>query len=120
MIATRFIKVRTSFIKMHHWLDAPDEVSFLRNTHRHVFNVIATIPVNHDDRELEYFMVVNNIDDTINRLLLPDWKETESCEMIAEMIATRLSIIYDRDNITVEVNEDGENGSIVKLSNEVD
>jgi|LGVF01.2.fsa_nt_gb hypothetical protein len=115
----RFIKVRTTFIAAHCWPDAPDEVAFLRNQHRHIFNVIAIIPVGHNDRELEYFMVLHNIDDAISRIISPEWKGTESCEMIAEMIATRLSIIYDRDNITVEVNEDGENGSIVKLSNEV-
>ena len=120
MIVTRFIKVRTSFIATHCWPDAPDEVDFLRNPHRHTFNIIAIIPVDHDDRELEYFMVIRRIIDTITRLIIPDWKGTESCEMIAEVIATRLSIIYDRDGITVEVNEDGENGSIVKLSNEVD
>jgi hypothetical protein len=35
------IQVRTSFVGVHQWKDAPDEVAFLRNLHRHVFKVSA-------------------------------------------------------------------------------
>ena len=111
----RSIQVRCSFAAMHQWNDAPEEVKFLRNLHRHIFNVVATIPVNHDDRELEYFMVQRKVEKFIDQEVLSVWDYSTSCEMIAERICSFIVAEYDRFNVTVEVNEDGENGSIVEI-----
>lgn len=111
----RFIQVRCSFVALHQWNDAPEEVKFLRNLHRHVFNVIATIPVSHDDRELEYFMVQQKMTKFIDQEVMSVWDYSTSCEMIAERICSFIVAEYDRFNVTVEVNEDGENGSIVEI-----
>lgn len=111
----RSIKVRCSFVALHQWNDAPEEVKFLRNLHRHVFNVIATIPVSHDDRELEYFMVQQKMTKFIDQEVMSVWDYSTSCEMIAEQIGHYLIREYDRPSITIEVNEDGENGSIVEI-----
>ena len=43
-----FVVVKTEFEGFHSWEDAPDEVSFLRNLHRHIFHVTAKWKVNHD------------------------------------------------------------------------
>lgn len=56
------IGVKTSFEALHRWKDAPDDVKFLRNYHRHIFHVIVRLPVAHDDRQLEFFVVKRLLD----------------------------------------------------------
>ena len=53
----RHIYIQTQFTGYHRWDDAPDCVAFLRNTHRHVFHVKVTVPVQHNDRAIEFFMM---------------------------------------------------------------
>lgn len=115
----RLIKVKTQFIGFHKWKDAPQEVVFLRNPHRHVFYVVAKIEVNGDDRELEYFMVQKLLDTIIEEYvtLMP---MTKSCEQMAELILNKLEIMYGAHRIIqVEVNEDNENGSICTNTNKI-
>lgn len=39
----------------HYWKDCPiEEVSFLRNNHRHMFHIKAYKEVFHDDRDVEF------------------------------------------------------------------
>lgn len=116
------ICVQTQFKGMHFWPDAPEAVSFLRDRHRHIFHVKATIPVSHDDRQLEFFMVKDNIDEFIstNFYLAPREflafanLENMSCEMMATEILLFLKRVYDIKGIKIEVAEDNENSAIVE------
>ena len=60
-----YIIVKTSFRGFHQYKDAPDQVAFLKNLHRHDFIVEAKIEVKHDDRELEFFIEQSALDVTI-------------------------------------------------------
>ncbi|MGI4811904.1 MAG: hypothetical protein ACRYGG_00975 [Janthinobacterium lividum] len=40
----------------HKYPDAPDEVSYLRNEHRHIFHFKVSIEVCHNEREIEFHM----------------------------------------------------------------
>jgi 6-pyruvoyl-tetrahydropterin synthase len=124
LISNSTIKVRTSFRGFHYWSSAPEEVSFLRNKHRHIFYVEVTIPVNHDDRDLEFFLVQQQIDsvisllfkDTIDVNLQTYDLQSQSCEMIASKIGKILLNRYLQiDQITVSVSEDEENFGIVTI-----
>lgn len=110
-----YIKIKTNFVGMHKWDNAPEEVSFLRNLHRHIFNVNVKIEVLHNDRELEYFMFKKTVDNYICHNIIPKlWKDPRmSCEMMAEPIVNWIINTYAGREIEVEVNEDNENGSIV-------
>ncbi len=113
------IQVRTSFVGIHFWADAPDEVAFLRHPHRHVFKISAMCEVTHEDRELEFFMVRQQIDNWVCSLppYHPNMNDIKqlghwSCEHMAEEIRSRLQIKYSR-NFSVIVREDDENAGIV-------
>lgn len=109
----RTITVQTSFEDLHCWPDAPDEVAFLRNPHRHVFMVTVEMEVFHNDREVEFIMLKRKIDQFISEDLgLKNL--TKSCESIAERIGHYLRNEYgfDRD-LNVSVFEDGENGATI-------
>ncbi len=108
------IIVKTTFVALHQWPDAPDCVLFLRHRHRHIFNVVVKIPVRITDREFEFFMVKEKIDQFIKDEMLKNWKYTESCESIALIIALWIYEVYDRKG-SVEVYEDNENGAMVEL-----
>lgn len=107
------IKVVTSFRGFHCWPDAVPEVEFLKHKHRHVFNIEARIQVTENDRELEYFMVQNFIDAIINEAVLGTDQSASSCETMAEIVLDYLEAKYPSRKISVEINEDGENGSII-------
>lgn len=108
----KFIKVKTQFESFHKYENAPEEVSFLRNRHRHIFGLTAKIEVTESNRELEYFMVLKDVKVLIKKYL-KETKETESCEMIAEFFLDYLESKYKNRKIEVEVSEDEENSSIV-------
>lgn len=109
----RYIQVKFLWDGFHRWKEAPEQVAFLRNWHRHMFVGRAKIEVNHDDRELEYFMVL----DVIKTKILPfinSSEEISSCEQMAEFVANGLLNEYGEDRfISVGIFEDDENGSWV-------
>lgn len=86
-----FITVKTSFEGIHCYPQAPDEVAYLRQPHRHIFHVEAEIEVFHNDRELEFIMVKHRLENFLG-------KHSElgrtSCEEIAKAIQAYLKGLY--------------------------
>lgn len=113
----RWVTVRTSFKGIHHWPGCPhEEVSFLRNPHRHVFHVTVSVEVAGDDREVEFFLLQREIDEilaqTFNQedgLLILG---ARSCEMVADEIYSRISEEYPTREIRITVSEDNENEAL--------
>lgn len=100
-----YIRIRTQFEGFHCWPDAPDNVSFLRDRHRHLFQVLVTFQVDHADREREFFTEKAKIDSVLE---IQRWKSVTknwSCEHWATFIADEF------DASCVEVSEDGENAA---------
>ncbi len=113
------IQVRTSFWGIHNWPEAPDEVAFLRYPHRHHFHVEVECRADHEDRELEFFMVKSVIDRFISGTCQPYhprmWNLLDlgrtSCESLASSIAVYLQAQYKRP-FTVTVREDAESAGL--------
>lgn len=115
MSINRYIEVTGQYEGYHKYENAPDEVAFLRNLHRHMFKWSALIEVFHDDRELEFFLVKRLIETKI--VAFTSWSTTDlgSCEMQAEKILNGLLAAYGHDRfISVKVSEDGENSGWVE------
>lgn len=105
-----WIIVKSEFIAQHRWKDAPQKVAFLRNYHRHIFKVELYLRVKKLNRELEFFLVKEELDN----FLEANWagKRLEmSCEMIAEKLLMCFEDIY-KTKAKVSVFEDGENGAL--------
>ena len=103
-----FIWITTQFEGFHTYKDAPDEVALLRNEHRHMFHVKVWIEVYHNDRDIEFILFKNSINDflqTDGRL------NNMSCEMISDELYTHIHTFYDKRDVKIEISEDGENGS---------
>lgn len=98
--------VRFEFEGIHNWKEAPDEVSFLRNPHRHIFKCEVWIEQFHNDRELEYFIVKRKLQ---SKSYLKEIGN--SCEMIAERISEE---IPQGRKYKIFVFEDGENGTCLE------
>ena len=112
-----YIIVRTQFVGFHCWKEAPMEVGFLKFSHRHIFHVEAKIPVTHDDRQLEFFLVKDFLDTEI-KVLFPIQQAAMpySCEMIASKLLDTISDKYGiKKDLSVAVYEDGENGGMVEI-----
>lgn len=110
----RYITVTDQYEGFHAYKDAPAKVAFLKNLHRHLFKVTAEIQVFHEDRELEFFMVKDNLKHQIVPFL-NESLDLGSCEHQAERILQGLMNLYGPDRYySVEVSEDGENSGAIQ------
>jgi len=105
-----FIYATTKFEAFHKYVDAPEQVNFLRTLHRHLFGVKVWIEVFHNDRDIEFLIFKQEINDLINDLVSED-KVVGSCEMVSDYLYHQIRIKYPNREIRIEVNEDDENGS---------
>ena len=119
-VAHAQIWVTTFFNGFHQWPLAPDTVAFLRSLHRHRFGVKVTVQVSHADRDVEFFMLQNDVNKVIVTELCKALKAKPamSCEMMAEFIGMRLANLK-YIVCQVEVDEDKENGAIVTFEHSV-
>lgn len=87
-----------------------DDVSFLGYPHRHIFHFRVEIEVFHEDREIEFIQFKRYLEKCYGDGTLElDYK---SCEMIGNELYDLIHEKYPRRMLSVEVSEDGENGSI--------
>ena len=122
---TYFVEVKSQFEALHRWKDAPEEVKFLRDFHRHVFVVRVTVNAKHANREVEFFILKKELDAIIKEIFCIStalWaseatlKEMEmSCEQIADIIQQKLEANRFRVS-KISVHEDDENGAVVEYA----
>lgn len=103
------IGIKTQFEGFHRYKDAPEQVKFLRQWHRHEFNVEILFETKHNNRDLEFFIIKKKIDKYLNRTFHMRTFEF-SCEQIAEQIAKKFNAVE------VKVIEDNQNFGIYKLN----
>jgi len=113
-VRSRGIIVKEDFVAFHRWKEAPDEVAFLRDFHRHLFKIEVTLNVSHGNRQLEFFDVQKCLRSIVRKEF--EGKRFElSCEQIAEEIGNRLAFnCYPV--MLVQVSEDGENAGVVSFN----
>lgn len=109
----RFIYITTQFEGMHRYINAPEEVSFLRDYHRHLFKIRLQVEVEHNERDIEFIMFKHEIDNHINKTYM-GMQVNASCETIAEELINYVKSHYDNKKVICEVSEDGENGAILE------
>lgn len=109
------IIVSFQFEGFHCWEKAPNEHSYLRHTHRHMFHVRAKKTVQALDREIEFIALKREMEGwtkgefgsyTVNGQLKPN-AHGASCEAMAKDLLMQFNLD------SVEVLEDGENGAEV-------
>ena len=86
------------------------DVSFLGYPHRHIFHFKVGIEVFHDDRDIEFIQFKRWLEKLYSDKTLQ--LNFKSCEMISDALATEIQNKYPNRKITIEVSEDGENGSL--------
>jgi len=114
------IGIKLRFVAFHRWKDAPDQVAFLRQFHRHLFNVQVILPVEELDRELEFFMVQRDLQVFVNANL-DDREHDASCETFASLIGEYSLRHWPKlPFVSVTVDEDGENfANVVTMREDV-
>ncbi len=109
-VSRKIIIVRNRFEGLHCWPDAPEDVSFLRYPHRHLFYAKVGVRVQTDNREVEFFTLQREIQAVLNTF--PYDLGSRSCEQVALSIFESL---WDGYNIVfIEVLEDDENGARIE------
>lgn len=108
------IIVTINRIGYHRYQGAPDDVSFLRNRHRHTFNIKLELEVTHDNRDLEFFQVKRELSMYLSNGYDTLEDDIDSCEMLAKEIF-KWAEEQGWTPISCEVWEDKENGARVVL-----
>ena len=107
----RLIWVKFQRKGFHCYPNAPEDVSYLRDRHRHLFLFKIMISVEHNEREIEFHQFQTWLESMYESgVLIADNK---SCETLAEELIIIVDYRYPNRRIIVEVSEDGECGSIV-------
>ena len=101
------IVVKYTFEAIHCWENCNiEEVSFLKDKHRHIFYVEAIKEVYHTDRDIEIIKLKREMEAYSKRKL--DYG-TNSCEDIA------VDLLNEFKLISCQVLEDNENGAKIEL-----
>ena len=88
------------------------DVSFLGYPHRHMFKFKVWIEVFHEDRDLEFIQFKRWLESLYaDGTLQLDFK---SCEMMSHDLYALIAAKYPGRHITIDVSEDGENGSFAE------
>ncbi len=112
------IVVTTEFKSFHKYTDAPKQVAFLRNIHRHKFFVKAKFEVTHDNRDLEFFIIQSKLEGYIGSVLLPKLNDSQH-QMSCEMMARLLIECFVQEGLPVtfmSIFEDNENGAEIEVT----
>lgn len=119
------ITVRFQAVGFHRWRTAPTSRAYLAQPHRHLFHIAATIEVFHNDREVEFHDLLDEIrlhsafssECILSHLPSNNEYMDWSCETHAKHIMNHLQSIYPARDISVEVSEDGECGATINYTN---
>jgi len=93
---------------IHCYPEAPEEVSYLRSPHRHMFGFKVGVNVTHANRDIEFHMFKNWC---IKQYGASLELNNKSCEMIAQELATLVRTTWGTPRIEIEVWEDQECGA---------
>lgn len=114
------VRCNVKFEGIHCFPEAPNEVSYLRNPHRHIFSVEVEMDVFHNDREVEFIMLGHKVNERISKFSCDQNNVVQlgsaSCEDVATSVLDYLSNVIPRSEereMVVTVMEDGENGATV-------
>lgn len=100
-------------VGFHHYPEAPEEVKFLANDHRHLFRIRAGYAVQGLNREKEIFIQESILTEYLHEAYgYPCVFNAMSCEMIAQDL---LTFGQEDGLVWVEVFEDGRGGARVEL-----
>lgn len=104
-----FVLLDFDIVGFHRWPNAPEEVCFLRNNHRHIFQIKCKLPVGDLDREKEIFIETKKQQEMLfSEFGNPCLFGSMSCEHIAEYLMEN-----NPDMMSCEVLEDGKGGGMV-------
>lgn len=106
----------------HCYPNAPEQVAYLRDRHRHIFHYRVEMEVGHNEREVEFHMLKTYCQNLFKDQVLE--AEGKSCETLATELLAMLKGLYASIRATdntfikmrwmkIDVSEDGECGSSV-------
>lgn len=106
----RFVICTVSVEGFHCWPDAPDgELAYLRDRHRHIFEIRMEFQVQDNDREIEINQRQREIREWLIAKYAPDNSVCEFGGLACEHIAEELLLTFDA--ASCQVLEDGYGGA---------
>ena len=98
----------------HCWPEAPTNRSYLADQHRHQFHYRAGVEVEHNDREVEFHDMLDELRACTQAVGTQLGRV--SCEDLAQIVLTAIEAAWPGRNRWCEVFEDGEVGARLEMS----
>lgn len=112
LVSNTMVYCTVLFEGVHCWPECPfEEVSYLRDPHRHVFYIKAYKKVFHDDRDVEFILLKHKIEQYLHDTYSDRDLGSKSCEMLAS------ELLEQFDLCRCDISEDNENGAIQEIIN---
>jgi hypothetical protein len=109
-----YIKVKYEIEGIHRWKDCPfEDVSYLRDYHRHVFCFDVKMEVFQEDRDIEFIRLKKDLETYTKELL--DKPVDLSCEAMARLVLEYCQETYGNRHYDIYVSEDNENGGGIEI-----
>ena len=81
---------------LHQYNDAPKEVEYLKNLHRHILHIKVYVEVFTNDRDIEFIMFKHSIEKYLNKL--GNNFNNNSCEQIVNYYTIILNVDIKIEN----------------------
>jgi hypothetical protein len=122
---TIYLVINTQFAAVHHWplCDIEHSQSYLRHPHRHLFFIRMKWQVSHENRELEFIELKNQVDDFLRNKYDTFKKQRYSTPFVGSTSCEELACILLEafpNAFYCRVMEDNENGAEVIISRPVE
>ena len=97
---------------LHYWREAPPNLDYLRNKHRHIFHIICSWEVFDDNRQMEIIETQNMIDNYFKKYYNNKYNMCDFENMSCEQMCNELLEQYSNKGLKqVTVLEDGYGGA---------
>jgi len=103
-IYNRTITVKWFVDGFHRWPHATRHRAYLGDRHRHRFGFSVTVPVGHNERDIEFHDL---LDYCTGLFMSPYEFGDRSCETIATEVCANVTNQFGVQHVTVSVDEDG-------------
>ena len=102
-----YIWITTQKEMFHRYPNAPKEVDFLKQRHKHMMKFKVSIEIYENDREIEFFIFKKQIETILEEYNdIGNW----SLEQLSDEIRNKLRKPYINRMLQIEISVDGVNG----------
>ena len=102
----------TTYDFIHQYSNAPEEVNYLRNLHRHLLHIEVSVEVFTEDREIEFYILKDTVDKYLRTVT---FDKNASCETVSSSIMSLITNLYGSNRKRIVKVQEDNNGYVLNI-----